>query len=185
MALPIIFSDRDAFNAAVGDTTLLTFDTVPSETQNPLGGGFGRRVTFDDLLEFRSDSTFGHDSIPGVFCFCNSAFDAEALTLRPVMAFGLDLTPLIPDARVHVGDLSFTLTQPQFLGVLYSEPTTFTMGNALTPLIGGGLQWSTFTIDNVAMKSVPEPSSLWLMALSVFGLYGGRKALTSFSTSVG
>ena len=178
LAVPIIFTDRSAFNAAVGSTTLLTFDTLPPVTVIPLGG---ESVTFDGLLEFRSDSLLGYDSMPGTFCFCNPTFNAGAVTLNPVLAFGLDITPLVPNANVVLGDRFLTLTAPQFFGVLYSEPTTFTLSNALTPIVGAGLQWSTFTVDNVAIKAVPEPSSMLFLGLGLLGLYRGRKALARSS----
>jgi hypothetical protein len=168
MALPIIFTDRNAFNAAAGDTTLVTFDTLPAvEPDNLIG-----RMTIENVLSIAGDlGGFAfYDSKPGTFCFCYPAFTIGAATIDPVMAFGVDITPLRPNTAIMLGGLTFVLSEPQFLGFLYSDPSSFDIGQTFSLANG----YSTFTIDNVAVKSVPEPSSLWLIAVSVFGLYAGK-----------
>src|SRR5262249_40389887 len=70
MAIPsMIFTDRASFDAAVGNTTLLTFDTLPPPTFTP----FTFTVNIDDLLLFGGESAsfVGYDSSPGSFCFCS------------------------------------------------------------------------------------------------------------------
>jgi PEP-CTERM motif len=174
-ALPIIFTDRAAFNAAVGDTTLLTFDTLPAVTPDNLIG----RMTIDSILTIQGDlGGFAfYDSKPGTFCFCYPGLTIGAATIDPVLAFGVDITPLRPNTTITLGGLSFALSAPQFLGFLFGAPSSFEIGQTFTPANG----YSTFTIDNVAVKSVPEPSSLGLIAFSVFGLYGGRKIIAYVS----
>jgi len=173
MALPLIFTDRVAFEAAVGDTTLLTFDTLPTVTPDNLIG----RMTIDNVLTIAGDlGGFAfYDSKPGTFCFCYPGLTIGAATIDPVMAVGVDITPLRPNTTIILGGLSFMLSEPQFLGFLYNAPSSFGIAQTFTPANG----YSTFTIDNVVIKSVPEPSSLWLMALTVFSLYLGRKALAT------
>lgn len=159
MALPIIFTDRASFDAAVGQTTLLTFDTLPQPVLNP--GHW--EWHFDDVFVVGSDTTMKIDSIPGTVCFCNVPNGVGGGTPDPVWAVGFDITPLAPNTQVLIDlSMTFILSQPQFLGFLYSEPTAFRIQN-VGPL--GPAGFSEFTIDNVAIQTTPEPASLVLLAV--------------------
>jgi len=184
-ALPIIFTDRAAFNAAVGDTTLLTLDTLPPSQLNPEGGSnLFRFIIVENVLRFDGEGLFG-SSVPGTFCFCSpSGFEIGGITVDPVLAIGMDITPILPpgttlSATIILGGQSFVLTEPQFLGFLYTDPSIFGISQGFR-LPGG---FSTFTIDNVAIKTAPEPSSVILVALAVIGLITWRLHAWRFTKS--
>src|SRR5262245_40699155 len=56
MANAILFTDRTAFNLAVGDTTLLTFDTFVPLTQIP-GTCCDFQATYHDIFRIAGDIT--------------------------------------------------------------------------------------------------------------------------------
>ena len=82
----------------------------------------------------------------------------------------MDITPLAPNTPLAFGDAGYLMSEPQFLGILYSEPTIFTMQNLRTiePDGIGGL--SHFTIDNVAIRTTPEPTSVLFLAVGFAAL---------------
>lgn len=168
-ASAIFFTDRAAFDAVVGPTTLLTFDTLPDPILNP--GHW--EWHFDGSFVVGSDTTMGINSIPGTVCFCNVPNGVGGATLDPVWAVGLDITPLAPKTPVSTSEGMYILSEPQFLGFLYSDPSHFTIQNVFT-LLSDGLGWSSFTIDNVAIKTVPEQSSIVLVVIGVAALVGWR-----------
>lgn len=189
LALPIIFTDRAAFNAVVGETTQVTFSspvvftphTNPDGTKNfDFGTG-----TVDDLLMTGGDREIfvGMNDIPGAFCFC-STFGAGGFglgTINPVLAFGVDITPLQPNAVISFVGSKFVLTEPQFLGVLYSEPTFSGIGQTF------GLtspEPSRFFIDNVAIRTVPEPASLLFLGFGALCLIACNHARRRFVVKV-
>lgn len=172
LAAPIIFTDRTAFDTAVGGTTLLTFDSPVSWTINGCCGG----GTVDNLLKFDADyvDIFGVNTIPGSLCSCYTILTGVFVsTIDPVLAFGVDITPLVPNATININGLTFMLSRPQFLGFLYSDPSSFIMFPEHT-FVNGFVERSTFAIDNVAIKSAPEPSPLLLLACGLAVLAGCR-----------
>jgi hypothetical protein len=179
-AVPLLFTDRAVFNAAVGDTILITFDE-PLSFQ-PSGPSFTDQVAIVDGI-FRVGGD--HAGLvpattmqPGsVGLVANTGFGAG--TLDPVLAFGVDVTPHTPIcgptcdfviAGFGMAGTSFRITQPQFIGFLFTEPTSVGISASNFGLVVDSTPYNIFSriaIDNVAIKTVPEPSILFLLGLSL------------------
>lgn len=180
MATSIFFTDRTAFNAVVGDTTAITFDSPAVWTPHTYPDGtinydFGT-LTQSGFLTAGGDReiSVGVNSIPGAFCFC-STFGAGGWgvnTIYPVLAIAADFTPLQPNALISFGGAKFILSEPQFIGVLFSEPSGTYIGESF------GLtspEASPFFIENLTIKAVPEPASALLLGVGFFTFHCGRK----------
>lgn len=185
MAFPILFTDRTAFNAAAGETRLITFDTgVPSECITmPFPTCDARVAVVDSLVRVGPgdrDAFIGIDSdFPGKLCMCSQIFDLGVTTIEPVHAFGLDIAPLVPNAKIGLAGFTFILSEPQFLGFVFSEPTIVSLGTDRI-LIDGHVGLSTLTIDNIAIRTVPEPASLLFLGLGALCLIACKHARHRF-----
>jgi hypothetical protein len=183
-AIPLIFTDRASFDAAVGSTTLLTFDTFEPLTPDP-----------DSLTHADFEATYagmfhiGGDingailvyQVPGAIQLGNgTGFGAG--TSIPVLAFGADFTPLstlncalgctslgaifsFTGTESDPFAASFRVGEPQFLGFLFTGPTVVGIGML------EGIGDNRMLIDNVAMKT-PEASPLLLLGLGIAVLVG-------------
>jgi hypothetical protein len=178
MALPTVFTDRDAFNQAVGEHTVFTFapEELVLQTYDPIATTF--RWYFGDQLLVASDNC------------CNPTL-GESLnfqhyisqgigTTMPVWAFGADFTPLSESVTIsrYADGSAYTLTTPTFLGWLYEAPVpvSFRWLPDLTDhydRLGMGLGY--IRVDNVAVKRVPEPSTLLFLSLGFLGLLGWQQ----------
>lgn len=201
-AVPIIFTDRAAFNAAVSGTTLITFDTQIPATFGTYSDGSVNpsfyTATIDNLLSFSGDrEAFNNQLVvpgtPGNLCMCGQ-IPGNLVTLGPVLAFGIDIIPMSlptvigapPVTNLLFAGMQFQLSAPSFLGVLYTEQeaSSVGIGRVLQQQAGvSGLVWSTFSIDNVAIKTVPEPSATLLLGLGLVSLVAWplwrRRSLTN------
>lgn len=174
MALPILFTDRTAFTTAVGTHTILTFDTFqPLEPIGSFGSDFG--ATYAGLFEVGGDITGAATvySNPGAITLTpNSGFGAG--TAVPVQAFGFDFTPQCfgscSSMSILVGSYSISFNTPQFIGLLFSEPTE--VGISVI-----GQNFGKALIDNVRIQAVPEPSSLFFMSAVLICLVGWHMLL--------
>ena len=86
---PILYTDRDAFNQAVGASTVVTFDQA-----QPCTYDFVRRtctVTYDNLVTFTFDAVGGVGVMPDYITMGRSGLAASARVLAPVTAFGFDV----------------------------------------------------------------------------------------------
>lgn len=163
IASTLTFTDRASFDAVAGPTTLLTFDTLPPPT---ITVGF-LIWNFDGSFRIASDGAQGIDSFPGTVCFCNVPNGVVGGTADPVVAIGLDITPLIPNAQILIDGATYIMSEPQFLGFLYTEPSRFSIQNVFALVPPGGLAYSSFTIDNVEIRGIPEPSSFLFLACGI------------------
>jgi hypothetical protein len=162
-AAPVLFTDRGAFDTAVGGgSSLVTFD-------NPdvvfVGEEFRFSVTYDDLVQFWFDIS-GLGTVDDNLMLGANYQTGWGNVLEPVYAFGFDVIRESPDVRLYMQDQEFTPSAPQFLGFVSDVP--FDANIYWTAYLGEGTPTS---IDNLRIKTaVPEPSTLLLGALGCAAL---------------
>ena len=173
-AITIVYSDRDAFNAAAGVTTLLPFDPVVCQP-HPLP--FFCDVNYG-LVSKRYELTVAPGAMAPPYIQISGENDAN-LPLsftQPLTAVGFDVTPLQggPIAfNLLLGAQSFvapggyfTMSSPSFLGFVSTEPLAgplFIDPNHCTVTGIPSPRPCQFAIDNMALNvPVPEPSSIVL-----------------------
>ena len=153
---PILFTDRDAFNQAVGDSTVVTFDQPEACTYD-----FVRRtctVTYDNLVTFVFDAVGGVGVNSDSITLGRSGLAANGRVIMPVTAFGFDVIDA-GQGLVPFGGQWFQLNGPQFFGLLSDTPFMPQFGYA--PL---GFT-APYSIDNLVVKTVPEPATVVLISL--------------------
>jgi hypothetical protein len=182
----ILFTDRDAFNSAVGATTLLDFEETT--TCQPRPGDPGTCVaSYGGLVQFWFDFA-GFPAPPGqpmpkAIPFGAGGQSVGTTLLEPVTAVGFDLAPLGGPVRVQVGGQTYTLEKPQFFGFLYDSPFTGSL-----PLVGQPIPFSQppglngpvgpvslFTMDNLVLQTVPEPATFFTFGAAASFLLGRRR----------
>ena len=172
LAGPIMYTDRAAFDAAAGEYTLITKDS-PNYTvvYDPFVSPI-LSITYLDLITFYFDSG-------GFCCNPNHVNPGDAFTLgvaglasgghvlQSVLAFGFDVTavslgdPPLLNPTVSSSGFSASLIGLSFMGVVSDTPFT---ANVLA------INTYDFSIDNLAIKTVPEPSSLLFLSLTLMSL---------------
>ncbi len=192
-ATTMYFTDRASFEAAVGATQTVTIDQpIAGTVANPAVDPLFYSATIDGLLTYSGDINAFQLSATGLIvpetstggiCLC-SLIPGQLSTIGPVLAFGGDFTshsvPMTlggPSlAIVDFAGAQFIVGQTSFLGVLYSfddaavvsPQRVYQASLTATPL--GGSELSSYSISNIEVKTVPEPSSVWLLALSLFSI---------------
>lgn len=169
MAYPIVFTNRAAFDAAVGNYTRLTFEPGSGQISTT---GQGIAITYGNLVKFEydlppgaKDPNTGGTIIMGV----PDGFQTIGRVLSPVTAFGFNTLSFSPGSgTVMVSgvfgpipssgyDVRFALAGLSFLGFVSDTP--------FTPIIITGPDANAkpcrMTIDNMAIKAVlPPPTGL-------------------------
>lgn len=156
--LPIIFTDRPAFDTYVGSYTLLTLDTPDQVVEDPATSS--TQATYGNLITFTFDSQGGVGvSADGTVTLGKSDLIASGTVLQPVTAFGFDIVSADPRGWVFLTangtELRISLANLHFLGLVSENPFnvslsyTALLDHVLNETIGG------FTIDNVAIKAGP------------------------------
>lgn len=170
MASPILFTDRDAFNAYVGEYTLLTLDDPEIVTSDP----FIAQATFGNLLTFDYDP-FSVECV-GFGMICLNLLSASGTVLEPVTAFGFDITageqfPPTLGPGLSFGGTTYStvdsLAGANFLGLASRDPFIGRFSYLASDTL-------FITIDNVAIQTVPEPSTLLLLGAGLVGLAAWR-----------
>lgn len=156
--LPIIFTDRPAFDRYVGSYTLLTLDTPDQVAEDPVTSS--TQATYGNLITFTFDSQGGVGvNADGTVTLGKSDLIASGTVLQPVTAFGFDIVSGDPRGFVYFSinglELRVSLASLHFLG-LVSE-NAFTPSISYNPLVDPVLNQPIggFTIDNVAIKATP------------------------------
>lgn len=175
-----IFTDRAAFDAAVGASTAIAFNTPAIGSISPIHPQ-SLSYTFDGLVTtgFADNAALPGGPTPNAqenFCFCSMVTPLSLFSVNPVLAFGADIVPIDPHVSLRLGDQMIVVSQPQFLGLLVTEPAILGIGQTRGPF-GPGI--TRFTIDNVALKtaSVPEPAYSLLLPLIGLALIVARRRL--------
>ncbi len=205
-AATMIFTDREAFEQAAGNTTSEDFNGFATEeefrTQTVNANGFSLSTTgtqsaflaprnFIDIPPALF-TTLNGDGTTFADVFINDSFFGD-LTVQftfdaPISAFGADFTDLQTESA-GTTILSFngeTVTPgvadagvTRFFGFTSMQPFTTLTFSRVGPGFGGGSEG--FGVDNVAFgdgvtAAVPEPAT-WLMMILGFGFVGGSMRL--------
>jgi hypothetical protein len=172
---PLLYTDRAAFESAIGPTTVYDF--------GPVTPVFNPNTSTSDLvydgMKAMIDSAEGGEAInavnTGTLRANNYAFVLRFTT--PRSAFGFDV--------VQTTGAPFMLGIPEyiivaglsgFVGITLDTPVSGLVVFPWTYPGDGSVARSPVTIDNVTVKRVPEPATRLLMALGTTMLYRRRRA---------
>ena len=163
-ATTIVYPDRDAFNAAAGNTTLLTFDEAPP-CFRPDGGLFICRFDYG-VIEVQYEPS----SPPAPPYIRYSQIERPVFTQlqEPLTAIGFDVIPLDTAARFSLFGFAVSTTTPAFVGFVNDDGTPFTSFEINHFNCPEQFRAAcSFTIDNMAVQPVqpvPESDTFWLEA---------------------
>jgi hypothetical protein len=179
LAAPIVFSDRGAFDAAIGPHTTITFDTPLSCNVLRVQSGTCLADAGAAIFEFESffyGSTFV-DTVPIVDWSAGMHFDTHP------RAVGFDLIGLsdqpyfitIATANSPLLLTSYVFSGNAFFGLLLDQGEILGLSlNPYGPLSAGGAP-APFEIDNVRVTPVPEPGTGLLLGVVVVGLLARKR----------
>jgi hypothetical protein len=197
-ASAIIFTDRDAFNAAAQPNARVGFDE-PGHVSCDFNAGCPPFLVFDDgLFRLREDFEVFSSSSTSIV---NGQIVLNSLTIGgfgfssvgttvPSLGIGFDVTPVGGPITLTViagtsPFLTFALNAPQFLGFLFDEPST-QLGWAVSPpnFCPGlepqpGCRTSVAVIDNITLRTVPEPATAILFTAATAVFLARRRVITS------
>ena len=157
ITLPIIFTDRSAFDSFVGAYSLLTLDAPDRVNENAAMSVY--EATYGDLITFTFDRQGGVGvNSDGTVTLGRSTLAAKGTVLQPVTAFGFDIVSGDSRGVAHLTvngvDLTIALADVQFIGLASTTPVNMTVHYfAQFPDPQGGGAIGGFTIDNVAIKT--------------------------------
>lgn len=155
-AMPIVYTDRTAFDAAVGSYRLLTLDAPDQTIVDNLTSTYS--ATYEGLITFAFDLQGGvfpplTERVPmGV-----SGLTATARVLPPVTAFGFDVDPGL-NSHVAFMEAVYPLSGLNFLGFVSTIPFRAQIESIPSPPDPSS---SAFVVDNIAIQAIPEPAT-WL-----------------------
>jgi hypothetical protein len=176
-AAPIVYSDRAAFDAAIGPRIMLDFDRPFSCGELRADQGTCRADAGEINFEFESffyQKEFV-DVVPIIDWSATMAFD------RPMRAIGFDLIGqsrqpyfiTVATANSPVQLTSYLFTGDAFFGLLLEEGSILGIGLNPFGLPANGGAAAPFAIDNVTL-TVPEPGTGFLVAGVLVGLLARR-----------
>lgn len=157
IALPIIFTDRSAFDSFVGTYSLLTLDAPDQVNENAAMSLY--EAMYGNLITFTFDLQGGVGvNSDGTVTLGRATLAAKGKVLQPATAFGFDVVS--GDARgvahltVNGVDLTLSLANVHFIGVVSTTPVEMMVhyfAQFSDPQGGGAI--GGFTIDNIAIKN--------------------------------
>lgn len=156
-ALPIIFTDRTAFDTFVGAYTTLTLDVPDHVSENVAMSRYD--ATYRDLITFTFDLQGGVGvNGDGTVTLGRSTLAAKGTVLQPVTAFGFDVVSGDSRGVAHLTvngvDLSIALANVPFIGLVSTIPVAMAVHYfAQFPDPQGGGAIGGFTIGNLAIKN--------------------------------
>ena len=179
-AIPIVFTDRAAFEEAVDPNVLITFDG-PFEFR----GGNGNWAVDNTLLSLSTGFTIPSAPSGGAFnIFPFNGAQYSLLDGSPIYAIGMDISTAAASAhRVVAGDgfcceqHTFMVSGPQFIGLLFSSPLS--VGLNLDVFTTGQDFFTPLVVDNVSIRTapVPEPATSLLMLSGALTLLQARRVM--------
>jgi hypothetical protein len=160
-AAAILFTDRAAFEAAIGNHQTLTMDDPavhgPHSTPDDFDGFI---VNYDDAVDFWFDIS-GMGTVDGSLLLGASHQSGWGHMLTPTTAFGFDVVQADPFVQMLIAGFAFTPATIGFFGIVSDAPLDPNFSWTVTgPQIDGRA-----VIDNVTIKAVPEPATWVLVGL--------------------
>lgn len=183
------YTSRSAFDAAVGTTTLETFNSFTVNTHVPFPGALDigpftitKNDFFEGLVRVVPESSFNVDGTPNLK---TNTFLNHDLTLTfdtAITSFGADFAGFNESLALRTNILagSDTIAAPNTGGSNAVRFFGFQSDTAFTTLTFKGVLSDGFGVDNVAFGSnatVPEPTSLAIFGIGacVAGIGAGRR----------
>ena len=173
-ASPIVFSSRLDFESAVENIKLATFDTFRFEVGPPQPS-----FVVDSLLHIDAFGSYPATLVNGslaLYPYSDALIRHEGGSA--ITAFGFDVSGSTGLwLSVLAGPLccgsADTFYVPSFVGMLFPEPV-WQIGLLAVPVDPTTSTLPHLAIDNVAVATVPEPSTLLLLAGALTLLQAGK-----------
>ncbi len=177
-AAPITYTDRTAFELALGQIEIFDFSNPTVTIEAAIGMD---RLSYDGLTVF-VDRASGQTTIDAVRHgkIANPTHAVQLAFSSPRSAFGFDVNE-VGDFRIGARGLdggweslgSFEVGHSGFFGVIFSSQIA---GATIFPWDANG-HYAKVTVDNMTTNRipVPEPAYLWLFSVVAAGLIGRRR----------
>jgi hypothetical protein len=170
-ATTIVYTDRDTFTAAAGETLNFTFDEPTPCVIMPLVPPGQFCLVDYGQVAVRYEAYLSPGQIAPDYLRFSGFNQIPTPVDQPFTAVGFDVVPLDGDARFRIGDATFATSSPAFFGIVSDVPlSSLWIDHFHCP--ARPTQACSFAVDNMAMgmppHHVPETLPLWTVALPVW-----------------